>query len=144
MRAHGAGRARRRDPRVEGARRAARTREDAASVVIDPEHVLYRALADLPGADEKTVRDAGTLAVTDIAVDPGRERVTHPVLRVLGNGRQRCRNGDGARVALVVEGGGMRGCVSGGMGRAVHEAGLTERFDAATALRRAGSTRRGC
>jgi class 3 adenylate cyclase len=41
--------------------------EDAAAVGIDPEHVLYQSLAELPGADEKTIRDAGTLAVTDIA-----------------------------------------------------------------------------
>ena len=41
--------------------------QDAAAVGVDADHVLYRALADLPGADEKAVRDAGTLAVTDIA-----------------------------------------------------------------------------
>jgi class 3 adenylate cyclase len=41
--------------------------QDAAAVGVDPGHVVYRALADLPGADEKTVRDAGALAVTDIA-----------------------------------------------------------------------------
>jgi predicted patatin/cPLA2 family phospholipase len=61
----------------------------------------------------------------------------HPVLRVL---RERAARGDGAgpgayddgvRLALVVEGGGMRGAVSGGMGLALHEAGLTRCFDAA-------------
>lgn len=34
------------------------------------------------------------------------------------------------RVALVIEGGGMRGAVSGGMGLALHELGLGDRFDA--------------
>jgi predicted patatin/cPLA2 family phospholipase len=37
---------------------------------------------------------------------------------------------DGARLALAIEGGGMRGAVSGGMAIALHELGLTERFDA--------------
>ena len=51
--------------------------------------------------------------------------MTHPVLAAL---RQRS---DGARVALVVEGGGMRGAVSGGMALALHELGLGGAFDAA-------------
>ena len=37
----------------------------------------------------------------------------------------------GARIALVVEGGGMRGAVSGGMALALHELGLEDAFDAA-------------
>ena len=41
--------------------------EDAAAVGIDPGQVLYSTLADLPGVGDKAVRDAGTLAVTDIA-----------------------------------------------------------------------------
>jgi predicted patatin/cPLA2 family phospholipase len=36
---------------------------------------------------------------------------------------------DGARIALAVEGGGMRGAVSAGMVIALHELGLTEAFD---------------
>jgi len=57
--------------------------------------------------------------------------MTHPVLRVLEARAASGSNDDGARVALVVEGGGMRGAVSGGMGLALHEAGLTRCFDAA-------------
>ena len=38
---------------------------------------------------------------------------------------------DGARLALVVEGGGMRGAVSGGMALALDELGLAQAFDAA-------------
>lgn len=37
---------------------------------------------------------------------------------------------DGRRVVLVIEGGGMRGTVSGGMAREIHELGLTPLFDA--------------
>lgn len=37
---------------------------------------------------------------------------------------------DGARVALAIEGGGMRGAVSAGMALALHEAGLLDAFDA--------------
>jgi predicted patatin/cPLA2 family phospholipase len=49
----------------------------------------------------------------------------HPVVEAL---RQRP---EGARLALVVEGGGMRGAVSGGMALALHELGLGTTFDAA-------------
>ncbi|GLW72046.1 patatin family protein [Kitasatospora phosalacinea] len=37
---------------------------------------------------------------------------------------------DGRRIALAVEGGGMRGIISGGMALSLHEAGLTGAFDA--------------
>jgi predicted patatin/cPLA2 family phospholipase len=49
----------------------------------------------------------------------------HPVLTAL---RDRPA---GARIALVIEGGGMRGSVSGGMALALHELGLAGAFDAA-------------
>jgi predicted patatin/cPLA2 family phospholipase len=49
----------------------------------------------------------------------------HPVVRALQS------RPDGARLALVVEGGGMRGAVSGGMALALHELGLDRAFDAA-------------
>ena len=51
--------------------------------------------------------------------------MTHPVLAAL---RERP---PGARIALVVEGGGMRGAVSGGMALALDELGLSGAFDAA-------------
>ncbi|MER6632139.1 patatin-like phospholipase family protein [Streptomyces sp. NPDC000987] len=58
----------------------------------------------------------------------------HEVLRVVnGRARDGSRPGerrDGLRLALVIEGGGMRGTVSAGMALALHEAGLTEVFDA--------------
>lgn len=37
---------------------------DAGAVGLDPDLATYRALAELPGADEKVVRDAGVLPVT--------------------------------------------------------------------------------
>lgn len=40
---------------------------DAAAVGVDPKAAHYRALADLPGASEKARRDAGGVAVTDLA-----------------------------------------------------------------------------
>lgn len=49
----------------------------------------------------------------------------HPVLQALR------RRPEGARLALVVEGGGMRGAVSGGMALGLDELGLGDAFDAA-------------
>lgn len=40
--------------------------EDAAALDLDPDTVLYTTLADLPGAPEKSIRDAGGLAVTPL------------------------------------------------------------------------------
>jgi predicted patatin/cPLA2 family phospholipase len=50
----------------------------------------------------------------------------HEVLRILAT---RTRD-DGFRVALAIEGGGMRGAISGGMALALHELGLVPAFDA--------------
>jgi predicted patatin/cPLA2 family phospholipase len=47
----------------------------------------------------------------------------HPVVEAL-HGRA-----DGARIALVIEGGGMRGVVSAGMTAAIERLGLADRFD---------------
>src|SRR3954451_17221701 len=51
--------------------------------------------------------------------------VSHPVARALRD------RPDGARIGLVIEGGGMRGAVSGGMALALDELGLSQAFDAA-------------
>lgn len=51
--------------------------------------------------------------------------MTHPVIEALSNPPE------GSRIALAVEGGGMRGAVSGGMALALHELGLAKAFDAA-------------
>jgi predicted patatin/cPLA2 family phospholipase len=52
-------------------------------------------------------------------------RMRHPVLQALSE------HPTGARLALVVEGGGMRGAVSGGMALGLGELGLEHAFDAA-------------
>lgn len=49
---------------------------------------------------------------------------THPVIQAITN------PGPEDRVVLVIEGGGMRGAVSGGMGLGLHELGLGDSFDA--------------
>ncbi|MFD0901255.1 patatin-like phospholipase family protein [Actinomadura sediminis] len=54
----------------------------------------------------------------------------HRVLGVLAERARTGRRGDGERVALAIEGGGMRGTVSAGMAMAVDELGLTPLFDA--------------
>ncbi len=58
----------------------------------------------------------------------------HEVLRVLGErlreGSRPGQRADGLRVALAIEGGGMRGTVSAGMALALHELGLVPAFDA--------------
>ncbi|NUW41882.1 patatin-like phospholipase family protein [Nonomuraea rhodomycinica] len=58
----------------------------------------------------------------------------HEVLRVLADrvrrGSRPGRRQDGHRVALAVEGGGMRGTISAGMALALHESGVTHAFDA--------------
>jgi predicted patatin/cPLA2 family phospholipase len=66
---------------------------------------------------------------------PAQTAGPHEVVRVLA---ARARAGskpgardDGLRVALAVEGGGMRGTISGGMALTLHELGLVSAFDAA-------------
>ncbi|MEU9137318.1 patatin-like phospholipase family protein [Streptomyces sp. NPDC048404] len=73
-----------------------------------------------------------TTATTSAA--PSEPEEPHPVWGVL---TERARTGsrpgaraDGHRVALAIEGGGMRGIIAGGMAMALHELGLTNSFDA--------------
>jgi class 3 adenylate cyclase len=39
---------------------------DAAALGVDPDGVVYKTVAELPGADEKAARDAGALPVTEL------------------------------------------------------------------------------
>ena len=39
---------------------------ESEAVGIDPDRVAYRTLAELPGADEKSIRDAGSVAVAEV------------------------------------------------------------------------------
>jgi predicted acylesterase/phospholipase RssA len=62
------------------------------------------------------------------------DQPSHELLRVLGDRRRAGgrpgQRTDGLRIALAIEGGGMRGTVSAGMALAVHELGLMPAFDA--------------
>ncbi len=57
----------------------------------------------------------------------------HPTLRLIASrlrsGTQPGARHDGARLGLVVEGGGMRGCISGAMLMALHDLGISDVFD---------------
>ena len=43
--------------------------EDGRRIGIDPQEVVYKTVAELPGADAKAMRDAGTLPVTELYAD---------------------------------------------------------------------------
>lgn len=59
--------------------------------------------------------------------------LSHPTMQVLGdrlmNGSKPGGRSDGLKVGLVVEGGGMRGAVTGGMLMQLHDLGLKDLFD---------------
>src|SRR3954454_10666963 len=76
-------------------------------------------MVDMPGTVHRGVSPGRAMRT------PHSRAVTHPVIAAL---RERPA---GARVALVVEGGGMRGAVSGGMALGLDELGLAGAFDAA-------------
>src|SRR5438067_2344138 len=73
-------------------------------------------------------------AIRSSAPELGRPDVPmHPVLKVIS---ERLRSGsepgarsDGARVALAIEGGGMRGVISAGMDAALEDLGALDAFD---------------
>mmetsp|Transcript_12626 Transcript_12626/g.27984 ORF Transcript_12626/g.27984 Transcript_12626/m.27984 type:complete len:655 (-) Transcript_12626:640-2604(-) len=74
---------------------------------------------------------------TQIIGSPDHPDLVHPVLQLLHE-RRRTKSPltpttetrpDGFKVALVVEGGGMRGCLSAGMVAAIHYLGLEDTFD---------------
>jgi class 3 adenylate cyclase len=50
---------------------------DARRVGINSQEVVYSTLAELPGADAKSIRDAGTLPVTELFADE-RVEARHP------------------------------------------------------------------
>ena len=86
---------------------------------------------------------------TQIVGSPAHKDVVHPVVRLLHERRRRIEEiesrredegsfrrvrrtlppEDGFRVALAIEGGGMRGCVTAGMAAAVHHLGLEDAID---------------
>lgn len=72
---------------------------------------------------------------TQIIGSPDRRDYVHPVVHLLHERKRnnsKCVEGarpDGCKVALVVEGGGMRGCISAGMICALHHLGLRDTVD---------------
>ncbi len=46
-------------------------RADAAALGLEPDRILYRTVAELPGVDEKSIRDAGGIAVTELGSAAG-------------------------------------------------------------------------
>ena len=74
---------------------------------------------------------------TQIIGSPDRTDFVHPVLQLLHERRKTKSpltstdsvRPDGMKVSLVVEGGGMRGCVTAGMVAAIHYLGMEDCFD---------------
>ncbi|MGW4807292.1 patatin-like phospholipase family protein [Kitasatospora sp. NPDC004272] len=66
----------------------------------------------------------------DFGTRGSRQRVLAALAERRRTGSRPGARTDSLRIALAVEGGGMRGIISGGMALALHEAGLTTAFDA--------------
>ncbi|KAL3944883.1 MAG: hypothetical protein SGBAC_001028 [Bacillariaceae sp.] len=82
------------------------------------------------------IRSLSVCGDTQIIGSTERLDYVHPVAKLLAerkaNGSQCVEGGkreDGCKIALVVEGGGMRGCISGGMVCALNHLGLRDAFD---------------
>jgi len=102
----------------------------------DPEGLFQRS----GGRTDYTalLRAASVKGDTQVIGSPAHPDYTHPVVQLLHERRRQRQlggtnatnaNDDGAKVALAVEGGGMRGCVSAGMVCAVHCLNLTDSID---------------
>ncbi|CAD7704268.1 unnamed protein product, partial [Ostreobium quekettii] len=117
---------------------------------LKPPHVLLQVLANDPPTTTPDVDEAlellpdfpcslqdpfpkGALQV-DVHSLPLSLQLEHPTLQLLRNrmkrGSKPGKRRDGCKLGLVVEGGGMRGVVSGGMLMAVHDLGMRDAFDA--------------
>lgn len=69
------------------------------------------------------------LATASMTEDQRSHPVVAAILRRRDEGSRPGRRSDGRRIALVIEGGGMRGVVSAGMAAAIEQLGLTAAFD---------------
>jgi predicted acylesterase/phospholipase RssA len=93
---------------------------------------------------DKMIRAASVKGDTQIIGNNNHVNYTHPVLRLLHERRRRREDGvvvenknenknkkhnDPHKLALCIEGGGMRGCISAGMVSAIHYLNLTDCFD---------------
>jgi hypothetical protein len=91
-----------------------------------------QAVADGVGYKSMDIRgDSGALAPRPDAPAPAAD---HPVVAALhrraAEGSLAGARRDGMKIALAIEGGGMRGCVAAGMAAALSELGLLDSFDA--------------
>jgi len=83
------------------------------------------------------VKALNVQGATQMIGSPEHPEYTHPVVKLLHERKRTSsqyttqhKRPDGCRVALAIEGGGMRGCVSAGMVCAIHYLNLTSTFDA--------------
>jgi len=82
----------------------------------------------------KVVSSGQALTSLEVVGDTERDlsQSMHPVLEVLAqrrtSGSKPMQRQDGYKIALAIEGGGMRGCVAAGMVAALHDAGLGDCF----------------
>ena len=71
--------------------------------------------------------------VGDVATTPKESLLSHPVLQIIhervSSRSKPCERSDPFKVALAIEGGGMRGCVSAGMTAALKDLGMEDCFD---------------
>jgi predicted patatin/cPLA2 family phospholipase len=74
------------------------------------------------------------LARVTMTEDQRSHPVVQAILRRRSDGSRPGDRADGRRIALVIEGGGMRGVVSAGMSAAIEQLGLTDAFDSAGAF----------
>lgn len=79
------------------------------------------------------IRSLNVSGDTQIIGDPSRPEYVHPVAQLVHERQRRGtalgQHKDGCKLALAVEGGGMRGCVTAGMICALHHLNLTSVFD---------------
>ena len=88
---------------------------------------------DIRGISLPGTQDATGRLVSPTNTRPALEQLQHPVIAAL---QERRRTGskpgarkDGHKIALAIEGGGLRGCVSAGMASALAHLGIDECFD---------------
>lgn len=114
-----------------------RTIEGLDAYFSDPDRLFRRKNRPDKIDYDKLLTSLSVVGDTQCIGDPDRPDSVHPVLKLLHE-RKRTRSPltpvdevrpDGKKVALVVEGGGMRGCVSAGMVAAIHHLGLQDAFD---------------
>lgn len=113
------------------------TSEDEIDAYFDDEQQLFRK-EDGEINHRALLKALDVRGDTQIIGDVNRPDYVHPVARILHERKRNAaestsessnKRSDGAKIALAIEGGGMRGCVSAGMICAIHHLNLTSSFD---------------